>query len=95
MDGALPAEGAQAALLHLAGKVEDLEMLAGGSGTDRQYHTTTLLKRSTALLDTVPVPVAASGSPATDVAEIKPSFGFSSFPCPCGCRALHFHVQPC
>jgi len=65
--------------------LEDLEMLAGGSGTGRWYHASTLLKRSTALLETIPVPVEASGSPVTAVAEIKPFFcllSFSSFPMP-------------
>lgn len=60
--------------------MEGLEMLAGGSGTGRWSHTTTLLKRSMALSETTPVPVEASGSQVTEVAEIKPSFGFSSFP---------------
>lgn len=87
--------GAQTALLHFGGKAEDLEMLAGGSGPGRWYLTTALLKRSTALLETFPGPVEASGSPVTSVAEIKPSSGFSSLPCPRGCRALCFRVQQC
>lgn len=77
----------------LEGKVEGLEMLAGGSGMGRWYLTTALLKRSTALLETFPGSVEASGSPVTAVAEIKtflwiffpslPTWMQSSlFPCP-------------
>lgn len=92
-DAALQAVGSQTVLLHLRRKVEDLEVLAGGSETGRWYRTTALLERSTARLETFPVPVEASGSPVTAVAKRKtflwifflslPMWMQSSpFPCP-------------
>lgn len=57
MGETLLAEAARAALLHFGGKVEDLEMLAGGSGTGGWYNNTTLVKRSTDLSETVPIPI--------------------------------------
>lgn len=40
-DGVLPAEGLRQLSFFSRGKVEDLEMLAGGSRTGRWYHTIT------------------------------------------------------
>lgn len=52
--------------------------------------TPSLPKKSSALLEVVPV----TGSGSLIAAEIKPSFSFSPIPCPCRCRALRFHVKP-
>lgn len=90
-DAALQAEESQTALLHLRGRWkiwrcwQGVQKQSGGTvlplcleGPQRPFLS--LLK--------------AVAAPSLLLLREKTSFGFSSFPCPCGCRALCFPVQP-